>query len=211
MSLPSLSSKDFKLKQNPNNKVSLYINNPRFKGFTLVLYKTKNCPLCKKFEPDFYNLQRKFAKNGINFAIVDTDSYPDIPYLSRRTEKPITGVPTLHLFKDGNQCAYYNGKKNEQSVSSFLNKAISKLSKHAPQLYTSQQPRGQYPPPHPGAIPNFHQQGDNQVYQPKLDNIPRGIEQRYQNTDFNDEEFQVPEGVTPHNKPWENKYKDVEF
>ena len=209
MSLPSLSNKDFQLKRNSHNKTYLSLINPRFKGLTLVLFKSTTCPGCKKFEPDFVNLYHKYKMNGINFATLDVNENPNVAKMSHATELPIIKIPTLILFKDGNVFIHYTGKKNENSVNSFLTKVLYQLSKNSQQLYSSQQKR----PTKQGNMPEFNpsqQMDQHRYYEPKLE-VPGGVKQNYQDNTFEDDDFNVPEGITPHNKPWENKYKGLEF
>jgi len=208
MSLPSLSTSDFQLKRNANNKMYLSLINPRFKGITLVLFKAINCPGCKKFEPDFVELYHRYKVNGVNFATLDVNSNNHLIKMTQSTDLPIVKVPTLILFKDGNIFAHYTGKKNEVSVSSFLNKILHQITKNNQQLYSSQQKR-----PNQGNMPEFNptqQMNQQRYYEPKID-IPGSINQDHQDTNFQDGAFNIPEGVTPHNKPWENKYKGIDF
>ncbi|MDH5750875.1 MAG: thioredoxin [Deltaproteobacteria bacterium] len=86
-------------------------------GLTLVDFWAEWCAPCKALAPAMDQLADEF--NGrIKVAKVDIDSNPQIP-----TRFGIRGIPTVILFKDGQQLEMFVGN-NPQKVREMVERAL---------------------------------------------------------------------------------------
>jgi len=87
------------------------------KGVTLVDFWAEWCAPCKALEPTVDELADKYG-DRLTVAKVDIDSNPNIP-----GRFGIRGIPTLLLFKDGQQVDMFVGN-NPQKVRDMVERAV---------------------------------------------------------------------------------------
>jgi len=87
------------------------------KGVTLVDFWAEWCAPCKALEPTVDELANKYG-DKLTVAKVDIDSNPNIP-----AKFGIRGIPTLLLFKDGQQVDMFVGN-NPEKVREMVERAV---------------------------------------------------------------------------------------
>jgi thiol-disulfide isomerase/thioredoxin len=223
MSVNQLSSKNFSLTNTGRTK-NLNIN---LGGVVLCFFKMDSCPGCNSFDPIFRQLS--LENQNISYAIINLTSSRDIVTMSRDSTTPITSVPFLLLFINGNPHAKYNGQKTITALKSFINKALQ----HAPRIAENVQSfmPGQYadnknqhinPITNPSHNPNYSQQGNQpRFYAPDImGGVPQQNTNKFGNSQNNnsqieeleeetDDKLTIPPNITPYNVPWELHYKKL--
>jgi len=87
----------------------------------LVLYFASWCPHCQMLDPTWKKLCKKYDKNRkIQFAEVEYDNMMHDP----KKYKNIVGFPTLHMMKGGKVIAEYNGARDLEDLSKFVQNYI---------------------------------------------------------------------------------------
>lgn len=208
-----------------HHRKTLNINIP---GSILLLFKSPHCTGCQAFEPIFYNLANRDQR--VQYGVVDITMSPEVIQMSRMTSHPIERTPTLFLYIDGNPYAKYNGKKNMESIISFIN-TIEQSGKLSSGQMAQRQfvPQGNiYGGGGGGGPPQINQsqfvgqpqpQQEPKYWAPEMDNGPslQSAVKGSQNTQYaflgnheedeDEERLLLPDEVTPHNVPWEGSYK----
>jgi thioredoxin-like negative regulator of GroEL len=212
MSVHQLTSQNFSLINTGQTK-NLNIN---LRGAVLCFFKMDSCPGCNSFNPIFRQLS--LEEVNINYAIVNLTTSRDVVTMSRQTTTPITAVPFLLLFINGNPHAKYNGQKTVTALKSFINKALQ----HAPRISDNSQTFM----PHAnnnknqGNAPGYNQAGHQAGFQPSdivnQSNFKKNInpQNKYNgmNNEVEEEEedrLSIPDQITPYNVPWEIHYKKL--
>lgn len=88
----------------------------------LVFFKTNECPACSNFEPLFNSLSNN--EKRVIFAILNLSQYKNVAKMSTVTTTPISAVPFILLYISGKPFARFTGKKDVQSLTSFIGKAL---------------------------------------------------------------------------------------
>jgi hypothetical protein len=223
MTIHQLTSQNFSLSNTGKSK-NLNIN---LGGAVLCFFKMDSCPGCNNFDPIFRQLS--LEETNINYSIINLSSHRDIVTMSRQTTTPITAVPFLLLFINGNPHAKYNGQKTISALKSFINKALQ----HAPRISNNVQgfmPATQHSNNRPqdinsnrGGLQNnsSYKQIGNQSnsYMPDIGNQPNSNNFIKPKNDYNsqineveedkEDKLTIPEQITPYNVPWEVHYKKL--
>lgn len=202
MVVHQLSSQNFKVVG--RNKKTLNLN---IGGYVLVFFKMQNCAGCKAFEPQFHNLAS--MEQRVKFAILDVGQFTDVAARSRSTTTSIQSVPYILLYVNGVPMAHYTGKKNMNSIQSFLTKILSQAPPPSGNSEFMSQSRsvggyGAQPPNYGAPSP---QQG--KVYTPETDSfmMNKGTNSMIESVESEDDQCLItPDKVTPHNNPWETMY-----
>lgn len=176
------------------SRKSLGINIP---GICLVFFKSRQCPTCIQFEPEFIRLSASDRRIQ-TFAICDITEDRRIPEQSLQTQSPITSFPTLLLYVNKEPVARIEGRRNIANISSCLNEIFNRLnlgqSQQQPHIsqYT---PNIQQPPVQKNSSVQQRTQG---LYQ-----IMNSQQQRSGEIDDNEIFLASPPNVIPHNTPWQ--------
>lgn len=201
MSIVQIGDQNFYLGGHHNKTLNINLN-----GFVLVFFKMQNCPGCNAFEPIFQQLSQNIRT--INYAICDISIHKNPISLSRNTNNEIKAVPWIVFYSDGIPVAKYNGKKNIPSLKGFINKVIPLAQQRKQQTQKNFMPQPQR---------NMHggqpMQTNQKYYAPDLGQqaVPfqSGAPQQPTPEEEDDDAMIIPEGITPHNKPWESYYKQI--
>jgi len=157
MPVHKLSDQHFKVAGQQKKNLILNVSNP-----TLVFFKTQECSACSNFEPIFNALSN--SEKRVMFAILNLTQFKQIAKMSQVTTTPISTVPFLLLYFGGKPISRFTGKKDAQSLSSFIDKTLNYLKSNsgavAPQQNTGgyiapqQQSQQQYNGPVMSAMNN---------------------------------------------------------
>lgn len=175
-------------------------------GMSFVMFKTNNCGYCTRFMPIFQNMSRK--EQRVRFFIADVGTYRSIVGLGQYTNTPIKGVPMFVFYVNGMPKSKYFGKQEEGAVLAFLNKMINEFASHVSTNFVPQQ-QPQRPPPQQnyGPQPTHGRVNINTAMQGQQLGI--GLSQQELERQHGQmTAAAVPEGVIPHNAPWE-QYKSI--
>lgn len=189
MSIISLTPQNFQLVGVKQKTLNINV-----KGPVLVFFKQSNCRGCASFTPIFNKLVA--SEQRIRYAIFDlgTDKRGDVVKLSHQSTLPITHVPFVVFYIDGRPA--YNFKertKNEAATTRFVSDMISLL------------PQNSFVPQSHVYKPDIQQPSSMRALRTEQQ---RGGYHRLGNDDQEDDNVLIiPDVATPHNKPWDSKYK----
>lgn len=168
----------------------------------MVFFKITGDENCLTFDPVF----AKFSTTdpSIVCAVLDVKNNPEVTKNARNSSTPITGVPTLLLYINGNPHAKYGGSRNLQSIQAFVNKALE-----------STRPPAQtniYGGPGAPSDPRFSNMPDIGKA-PSMKRVLKADPRSNPNfvDEDRDEKLMVPDSVTPWNVPWETELKEEGF
>lgn len=105
---------DTKVKKEDNNKLMSEIRD----GVTLIDFNAEWCVPCKEQKPIVDKLKSKYRGRAFVFDL-DVDEHPD-PALALG----ITSIPTLIVFKNGNEFQRFIGIQSEDILTQSLDRAI---------------------------------------------------------------------------------------
>ncbi len=88
------------------------------KGVALVDFWAERCPPCRVQGPVVEKLAEKFAGRA-TVGKLDVDSNPRVP-----TEFGLMYIPTLIVFRDGEEAKRFTGLTNEATLTSVLEEAL---------------------------------------------------------------------------------------
>jgi hypothetical protein len=191
----TLSTANFSLMGRQKKTLNINVN-----GNVLVFFKMVNCQGCQAFEPVFVSLARSDSR--VTYAIVDVAVNKEVVMMSRETTMPIQSVPTIVFYTSGRPFMKFTGKKNEQSISSFITKALQTVPSMGSQPFIAA-------PPNPGSGPQPH----NPVS--RYPDIPShqitGLKNQKGTPPVEDDDNRLmqPEGIIAHNVPWESGYRKL--
>lgn len=221
-----LSTSNFQLTGKTRNTLS--INIP---GTIFVLFKMSTCSGSKAITPIFYQISGE--EKRLKYGILDVQEYPRVALMARDTTLQIMDVPTLVLFSNHIPYAKFNGRHNHPSIKSFLAKRLNLLqqdmgmpSSSVPVTYQqrpffqNQQPGYPQPSSYGGGMPSQNYPSSSiQTGGYNYQNPGRGGHNPHQGSKYNtqlnqveeddDPKLAMPEGFTPHNKPWEAYEHDM--
>lgn len=103
------------------NKFNEVANN---KKHSIILYYADWCPHCLFFKPTWNKLYEQF-KNSRSIQFIQVE-YNDINNVPIKYRKNIRGFPTIQLIKEGKIISEYNGNRDINSISDFINFNIKK-------------------------------------------------------------------------------------
>lgn len=122
-----LRNEDFQLKQGDQGLLlSLNID---YKGLVLILFYSKECPHCDNLINKFKQLPNLL--NGCLFAMVNINMNMSIVERSQNTVAPITFVPDVILYVNGNPYIRYDGAHDIEAIKTFLHEVYQKIQKTA--------------------------------------------------------------------------------
>lgn len=219
MSVIQLKAQDFYLAGNRNKTLNITLEDN-----VLVFFKMQGCEGCRRFEPAFYQLVKNDKR--IRYATCDISSNRRVPQLSRETNYPIQAVPWIFFYSGGYPVARFKGKKNVPSIQAFIGKALIEAQKRQrpKRSFVPQGQRGSHGGSYPQGRPHGgppDQPGQPKYWKPEMGKSPsvKGIVKGGGNSQYSylndqveeedDDRAQVPENVTPHNKPWESGYRKM--
>lgn len=189
----------FKIATGSSGNSSLNILVP---GTCLVLFKTRDCQICKQVEPNFFRLAQQDRRVDV-YAICDLtdDGEKDIARMSMKTASPITTVPLIIIYSDGTPIARQAGRKTIEEMGAFVSRALEEIRAKAT---TPLQLQRSGPQP-PAAVA---QMAKNR--QPEFGTVPQ-VQQRggrssagymvFGGGESDEQKLKIPD-VTPHNAPW---------
>lgn len=82
-----------------------------------ILFKSKDCPLCRQMEPVFKSIEEDF-KGRISSETVNISENPQ-PAI----DNGVMSIPTLILFKDGAEFARFTGITSKEKILRALEKS----------------------------------------------------------------------------------------
>lgn len=185
---------------------ALGINIP---GNVLVFFKMDRCPNCSQFEPVFAQLPKQETR--VNCATLNITQNKDVVIMSRDTSTPITAVPILILYINGQPYARFNGTKNIESIRAFITKALSSnpSGQHQQQFMQTPVQQNMYGGSRPPAAQGGPAYNQSKSFMPEIGTAPsmKGIIKGYASgnnvEDDEDSTLFIPDTVIPHNRPWE--------
>lgn len=168
--------------------------------YTLVMFHSETCPSCVKFMPFFQKASTVFPH--VKFAAINLTRNRQIIQMSQQTSTPISNVPKLVFYFNGEPKAVYNKVTyNMNDMGNFLNDMKNKYKQATGFSRTSIQPQSipqSIPQPRiPQSIPQAMQQ--HYVPQQPQQTYPQG-NSHYTNL----KQQQTPEQYhpTPYNAPY---------
>ncbi|MBW4716022.1 thioredoxin family protein [Saccharothrix obliqua] len=82
-------------------------------GAVLVEFTATWCPPCRMIEPVLAELDRELP--AVTFAKIDTDANP-----TTARDRGVLGLPTLHLYRDGELVAEVVGARPKAQLKTWL-------------------------------------------------------------------------------------------
>ena len=101
--------------------------------YTLVLFYAPWCPHCTTYKPEFELLGEslKLGNIKVNILTINMEDQAELnsDFKSRFIQGVgnIEGYPTVALFKNGKKLTEYNGERNKEGLSNFLEKFAHSL------------------------------------------------------------------------------------
>lgn len=128
MSLLSLSSEDFFIHKNGSGDLVLCNS---LNHFSVIFFYSNMCKYCKEFLPIFKQLPRYIS--GCHFGIINLSTNKECIYKSEQTVYPITYVPLVILYLNGQPIFQYpsNEDFSLDRVKNFVIMACSQINKMA--------------------------------------------------------------------------------
>lgn len=117
-----LDEEDFKVITGPNGPIMCN----RIKGFSLVLFYSKECVHCHTFIPVFKRIPSVIS--GCQFGLVNVTRNINLVKLSKKTISPIKFVPYVLLYVNGKPFLQYDGPRTEDGVKKFIIEVSKKLN-----------------------------------------------------------------------------------
>jgi thiol-disulfide isomerase/thioredoxin len=202
MPVASLSSQHFALVGQQKRVMVLQVP-----GVVLVMFKTRECPSCKSFEPTFVQLSNN--DNRVVYAVADLTANRNIGMMSMNSTTPLQKVPMLIIYNEGRPYAKFNGKRDIPSLKAFISKALIAINGGGaqPSNAVASHSRAVQPRATPAAASSGRR---GKIYNPDIGPTPQGrTAQGYTlDTEDPDESLMIPKEIIPHNIPWETLLKD---
>ena len=88
------------------------------RGISLILFYSTQCPYCEPFIPVFKKLPGTVG--GCQFGMINISTNRSIVEKSKNTIMPLTYVPYIVLYSNGNPIVSYDGPPNEQELKNFV-------------------------------------------------------------------------------------------
>lgn len=85
-------------------------------AISAILFKSKDCPLCRQMEPVFNSIEEDF-KGKISFETVDV-----LENTKASIDNGVMSIPTIIIFKDGVETARFTGVTNKEKIKLALEK-----------------------------------------------------------------------------------------
>jgi len=109
-----LTDDDFRIVDGPDGKTLCM----SIKGFSLVLFYSKQCIHCHSFIPKFKQIPQMVS--GCQFGLVNVSSNVNIVKMSESTVSPIKYVPYILLYINGKPFMQYDGPRTSKDVREFI-------------------------------------------------------------------------------------------
>ena len=120
-SVKQLSDHEFILQPRKNGNILACT----LKGFSLIVFKTSNCPYCSQLGPVLTSLSKKIPQ--CKFAMANVTNYPKILEASRKSIKPIDYVPFIIFYVNSKPFLEYKGDKSENGIGNFVMSVMNQL------------------------------------------------------------------------------------
>lgn len=88
------------------------------RGISLILFYSTQCPYCEPFIPIFKKLPGTVG--GCQFGMINISTNRSIVEKSKNTIMPLTYVPYIVLYNNGQPIVSYDGPPNEQELKNFV-------------------------------------------------------------------------------------------
>lgn len=88
------------------------------RGISLILFYSTQCPYCEPFLPIFKKLPGTVG--GCQFAMINISTNRSIVEKSKNTIMPLTYVPYIVLYNNGQPIVSYDGPPNEHELKKFV-------------------------------------------------------------------------------------------
>lgn len=119
------------------------------RGISLILFYSTQCPYCEPFIPIFKKLPGTVG--GCQFGMINISTNRSIVEKSKNTIMPLTYVPYIVLYNNGQPIVSYDGPPNEQELKNFVMSIVQ--SNQAKQQFM--QEKKLQVPEQPSAIPAY--------------------------------------------------------
>ena len=110
-----LSSEDFQISDTPNGKL---LNCNVNQGLCLVLFYSNQCVHSQRALPIFKRLPQ--AIHGCSFGLLNVSNNARVVHISKQTLAPITYVPLIFLYMNGQPCYKYKGNMDIREIQNFI-------------------------------------------------------------------------------------------
>lgn len=119
-----LTGDDFSVSQGTKGKI---LTHSIKKGYSLVLFYSNQCSHCQTLIPIFKKLPD--IVNGCYFALVNISQNKDVIDKSKVCVAPITYVPFIVMYINGNPYIKYNGPANIEEIKRFILEVVNSVDK----------------------------------------------------------------------------------
>ena len=85
-------------------------------AISAILFKSKDCPLCRQMEPVFKSIEEDF-QGKISSETVDV-----LENTKASIDNGVMSIPTIIIFKDGVETARFTGATNREKIKLALEK-----------------------------------------------------------------------------------------
>ena len=110
-----LNEKDFTIQQDGKQSKMMCCNIP---GFSLILYYSTQCVYCQKLIPVYKKLP--YLVNGCKFAMINISKNKRVIGMSKGTIAPVTYVPYIVLYINGQPFMRYDGPPKINDIRKFI-------------------------------------------------------------------------------------------
>ncbi len=116
-----LNSQDFKVSE---DKLVFTKN----KALTFVLFYSTKCRFCGPAREVFNFVASQYVQKNVKFGIINVTKNPSVPQLSKGTNTPISYVPFLTAYFDGDPLSVFSSQYTAQNFSEFVKKCYASVS-----------------------------------------------------------------------------------
>lgn len=118
-----LSSEDFGLQRASKGQALCH----SIPGFSLILFYSTHCDHCQKLIPIFKKLPGTIG--GCQFGMLNVSMNKEVVGMSRESTTPITYVPYIMFYIDGQPFTAYSGPYQESEIRKFIIEVANTLQK----------------------------------------------------------------------------------